>query len=57
VHERRGKPDQAAVAVDGGRPHGCDLMLTEAFADQVEAGGERRQGKGCEKKAVDPVFS
>ena len=35
-----------AVAVDGGRLHGCDLMLAEAFADQVEPGGERGVAKG-----------
>src|SRR5689334_22652976 len=36
----RGKPDQAAVPIDGCRLHCCDLMLTEAFPDKIEAGGE-----------------
>ena len=41
-----GKSDQTAVAVDGGCLDRCDLMLAEAFADQVEPGGERCVAKG-----------
>ena len=46
MDKRGGESDQATVAVDGGRLHGCDLMLTEALADQVEPGGERCVAKG-----------
>jgi hypothetical protein len=40
VDEGGSKPDQPAIPIDGGRLHGCDLVLAEAFADQIEAGGE-----------------
>ena len=46
VDERGGEPDQATVAVDRCRLHCCDFVLAEAFADKIEAGGERRIAKG-----------
>jgi hypothetical protein len=46
VDKRGGEADQTAVSIDSRRLHGCDLMLTEALADQIEPGGERRIAKG-----------
>ena len=46
MNEGGGEADQAAVAVDFCRLHGCDLVLAEALADQIEPGGERGIAKG-----------
>ena len=45
MNERRRKFDQAALAVDGGGLNRCDLVLAQAFSDQIEAGGKRRLAK------------
>ena len=46
VHERGRQSDQAAVPVDRGALDGRDLMLAQAFADDVEARGEGSIAKG-----------
>jgi hypothetical protein len=39
VDEGRGEPDQVVVLIDRSGLNRCDLVLAQAFSDQIEAGG------------------
>ena len=45
MHERCGKSDQVGLAVDGSGLNDGDLVLAQAFADQIEPRGEGRISK------------
>src|SRR5262245_60803782 len=47
MREHCGQIDEARCLVDGRGLHGCDLMLTEGFADDIETARERRIAKGA----------
>src|SRR5262245_18030227 len=55
MREHCGQIDEARCLVDGRGLHGCDLMLTEGFADDIETARERRIAKGAFLLARSPT--
>jgi hypothetical protein len=44
--QKRGQPDLAGVAIDGGGLDGCDLVLAKALADNIKSTCERGIAEG-----------